>query len=219
MFDIPAFSLPLGLPDRAGPQARIGVALLAEESDFARELLDGRAHPSEQALAPSSRCARALLRLMLRQAVEDWRERPILRDPDGRPVLEARAGEILPAISLAHSGGFIAAAHGFVPRLGLDLERSGRPRDIQGIAELAFGPAERRQVAQGGPEAFYRIWTAREALAKATGRALAQVTDRRDYVADVVLDDLAHVHADGEVWTIMHAQPAADMFLAIAWQD
>lgn len=218
MFDIPAFSLPVDLPDLPGPRARIGLAVLAEESDMARELLDGWSHPEERAFAPVSRCARALLRAMLRQEVVDCRDRPILRDPGGRPVFEARAGEILPAISISHADGFVAAAHGFVPRLGLDIECSGKQRDIQGIAELAFGPAERRQVAQSGSDAFYRIWTGREALAKATSHALLQVTDRRDYFT-AMSDGPTHVHVDGEVWTIAHARPWDDMCLAVAWQE
>lgn len=218
MFDIPAFSLPINLPHRAKPRARIGVAVLAEESDVAKELLDSWSHPAERAFAPASRCARALLRSMLRQEVEDCRERHILRDPKGRPVLEARAGEILPAISISHAAGFIAAAHGFVPRLGLDLECTRRQRDIRGIAELAFGPAERRQVAQRGSDSFYRIWTGREALAKATGHALAQVIDRRDYFP-TMSGDIAHVRVVEEVWTVVHAGPTDDRFLAVAWQE
>lgn len=219
MFEIPAFSLPVGLSERAGPQARISLALLAEQSSFARRLLDDWSHPSEEALAPATRCARVLLRYMLRDEVEHCRDRPILRAPDGRPVLEARIGECLPAISLTHSGGFVAAAHGFVPGMGLDLECSARDRDIRGIAELAFGAAERRQVEQSGPAAFYRIWTGREALAKATGRALAQVIDRRDYFTHVMSDDSAQLHADDKVWNVAHASPMAGVFLAVAWGE
>lgn len=219
MFAIPAFSLPLGIPDQAGPQVRIGLALLAEEGDFAKEVVAGWSHPAERVYQPASRCARALLRYMMREEVEDCRDRSILRDPDGRPVLELRAGERPPAISIAHSGGFVAVAHGFVPALGLDIERGARERDIRGITELAFGPAERRQVAQGEREAFYRIWTGREALAKATGRALAQVTDRRDYFADVMSEGLSHPDVDGEGWTVAHGRPSHDLFLAVAWSD
>lgn len=218
MFAIPALSLPVGLPAAALPNIRISLALVAEGGDVAAGLLEGWSHPAEQGFAPASRHARALLRSMLKQEVDDSWERAILRDPSGRPVLEARAGESLPAISLAHAGGFVAAAHGFVAGLGLDLECSSRERDIQGIAELAFGPDERRQVAQSGREAFYRIWTGREALAKATGRALALVTDRHDYFTDA-MSDLAHPQIDGEAWTVAHARPLDGMYLAVAWRD
>ena len=219
MFDTPASSLPLGLPGRLQSRTRIGLALLAAQGDVMKGLLDDWSHPAEEAYGPASRCARALLRHMLREEVKDCRDRPILRDPSGRPVLEARAAEVLPAISLSHAGGFVAAAHGFVSRLGLDIEYGARERDIRGIAELAFGPGEQRQVEQYGPVAFYRIWTGREALAKATGRALAQLADRRDYFADVMSDDAAQLQVDGEAWTVAHARPSADLFMAIAWQD
>lgn len=219
MFDIPAFSLPISMPERALPQSRIALALMAEEGEFARQLLDGWSHAADKAYSPSSQCARALVRYMLREEVEDCRRRPILRDSSGRAVLEGRAGEVAPVISISHSHKFIAAAHGLVPHLGLDLECSVERRDIQGIADLAFGPAEKRQVERHGPEAFYRIWTGREALAKATGRAFAQVTDRHDYIAGPMSEDVTRVHVDRDVWSVAHARPSDLMFLSVAWRD
>lgn len=219
MFEIPGFSLPISLPDCGEPKPRITLALLDQDGDAAKELLTGWDHAADAAYSPASRCARALLRYMLEREIENSRQRAISRDASGRPVLEVRAGEILPVISISHAGRFIAAAYGFVARLGLDLESSARTRDIQGIAELAFGPAERRQVEQHGPEAFYRIWTGREALAKATGRAFAQVMDRQDYIADAPPEELAQLHHDGEAWSLAHARPRDHLFLALAWQD
>lgn len=219
MFEIPGFSLPISLPDRAEPEPRITLALLAEDGDFARELLADWSHAADDAYSSASRYARALLRYMLREEVKDARQRSILRDATGRPVLEGHAGEVLPAISISHAGKYIAAAYGFVARLGLDLESNTKTRDIRGIADLAFGSAERRQVEQHGPEAFYRIWTGREALAKATRRAFAQVMDRQDYIADAPSDGVAHLHLDGEVWSVAHARPLDHLFLAVAWRD
>ncbi|RDJ25213.1 hypothetical protein DWF00_18685 [Bosea caraganae] len=219
MFDIPAFSLPISLPERARPQGRITLALMGEEGAFARERLGGWSHPADKAYSPSSQAARALLRYMLRGEVDASRQRSILRDPTGRPVLEAGAREVTPVISISHANGFVAAAYGFVPGLGLDLECSAKERDIAGIAELAFGPAERRQVAQDGPKAFYRIWTGREALAKATGRAFAQLTDRCDYLAGPVSGGVMRAHVDETAWSVAHAKPSDQMFLSIAWRD
>ncbi|TCR64038.1 4'-phosphopantetheinyl transferase superfamily protein [Bosea sp. BK604] len=219
MFEIPGFSLPISFPDRRESKRRITLALLDQDGDIAKELLAGWSHATDAAYSPASRCARALLRHMLEREIETSRQRAISRDASGRPVLEARAGEILPIISISHAGRFIAAAYGFVARLGLDLESSAKTRDLQGIAELAFGPAERRQVEQHGPDAFYRIWTGREALAKATGRAFAQVMDRRDYISEALSEGVAQLYLDGEAWSLAHARPLEHLFLAVAWQD
>lgn len=66
--------------------------------------------------------------------------------------------------------------------MGIDIESHNALRDIDAIAEAAFGPGEREAVRREGPAAFYRIWTIREAVAKATGEGMVSVTDRHDRV-------------------------------------
>ena len=69
--------------------------------------------------------------------------------------------------------------------IGVDIEYLGRSRPFRDIADAAFGAGERRSVEAGGAAAFYRIWTLREALAKATGRGLPMVVDQQDYFGNV----------------------------------
>jgi phosphopantetheinyl transferase len=52
------------------------------------------------------------------------------------------------------------------------------------IAASSFGEAECRVIANGGATTFYKIWTLREAFAKATGLGFMQLVDGRDYFSD-----------------------------------
>ncbi len=125
--------------------------------------------------------ARAMLRCMASQStgVAGW---DIRTDPNGKPSLHSNGGALGPSISLSHSGGIVAAAIGPPGMtLGVDIERH-KLRDFNATAAYAFGPAERAQVAAEGAEAFYRIWTAREARAKAIGSGFTAILDDGDRV-------------------------------------
>jgi len=127
--------------------------------------------------------ARAALRALLFKMSGDntpWR---IAADADGKPFLSDDSGRPGPSISLSHGGDFIAVALGpAAARLGVDVEPH-KSRNFPALAEKAFGPEENRRVAAGGAVAFYRIWTLREAMGKATGQGLSLATDGLDHVA------------------------------------
>ncbi len=104
----------------------------------------------------------------------------ITPDPHGRPILrpgsEPGRAEDLPAVSIAHAGGVAVALAARDPssRVGIDVERVV---DRGGsFEELAFSPRERslldRLPAEGRSAWIARLWCAREAAAKATGRGL-----------------------------------------------
>jgi 4'-phosphopantetheinyl transferase len=101
----------------------------------------------------------------------------------GAPIAAVGAG-IRCFVSLAHSRDVIACAFGEGGPLGVDVEAVDTSRAIDGIARAAFGPGERTAVARGGAEEFYRIWTLREAYAKATGRGFAGLVDGIDLPED-----------------------------------
>jgi 4'-phosphopantetheinyl transferase len=65
--------------------------------------------------------------------------------------------------------------------VGIDIERHAS-RDVLGLVQTWFGPNEIAVVEAAGPEAFYRIWTAREALAKALGSGLSGAMKTGDAV-------------------------------------
>lgn len=79
--------------------------------------------------------------------------------------------------SVSHSGGHGLIA--FVPegRIGVDVEERSARRDLAGDIKVLFAPEER--AALGAAEGdlridlFYRLWTLKEALVKATGAGLS----------------------------------------------
>jgi 4'-phosphopantetheinyl transferase len=85
-------------------------------------------------------------------------------------------------ISISHTDAVVAAAVSAIGPVGIDIERRNPARDVVSLAEVAFGPAEAAAVEVEGIAAFYRIWTVREAISKATGEGLAAVADKSDRV-------------------------------------
>jgi 4'-phosphopantetheinyl transferase len=74
----------------------------------------------------------------------------------------------------SHSAGILLIAFGFsLPTLGIDIEQVKPAFDYSDIVDQFFTPAEKRSLLGKNPvKQFFKIWTRKEALAKATGRGL-----------------------------------------------
>ena len=105
-----------------------------------------------------------LLRLRVGASTSSW---ALSRNHAGKPTLTNTAGAI--RVSLSHSHLFALAAISDLGEIGVDVEVRDPSRSMSEIASYAFGPQEQRVVKSDGPPAFYRIWTLREAFAKARG--------------------------------------------------
>ncbi len=159
----------------------------------------------------TSLLARAALRALLAEETgrADWR---LIADPRGKPLAVDPADQPGPAVSLSHGGGLVAVALSSAEtRLGVDVE-AHRKRDVQALAGYAFGPTEQALVRAGGAGAFFRIWSLREAMGKATGDGLALAVDRRDRVAG---GDEYGIWSCGE-WWLAHLAPQQGYSLAVA---
>jgi 4'-phosphopantetheinyl transferase len=155
--------------------------------------------------------ALAALRALLFRATgrRDW---VVVRAESGKPSVRMADGRDGPSVSVSHTAGLIAVAVARDVAVGMDVE-CHRSRDFSALADEAFGAAERREVAIGGAAAFYRIWTLREAVAKATGDGLALVLNRAD-LADGVASGRADVRGR---WTLLHVLPEPGYSLGVAW--
>lgn len=121
---------------------------------------------------------RQLLRRVLGEKLDlPPREVPIRIETSGRPVLDlppsSRSG---PVFSLAHSGLQVVLAVRSDGPVGLDVESADKR--IGPVSDLlhrvaAPGEFERWQQTDPSARAFLRMWTAKEAVAKARGRGLA----------------------------------------------
>ena len=159
--------------DLVSPTADAIIRSHATASDYAS--IAGRGPRA----AHRSLLGRALIRHLLAEtlAISDV---IINIDPRGKPEAHEAGSAIPIAISIAHSGTMVGAAVSRSGQVGLDIERHDGRRDRASIAAYTFGPQEVRRAESGGVAAFYRIWTLREAMAKATGAGLAQAADGVD---------------------------------------
>jgi phosphopantetheinyl transferase (holo-ACP synthase) len=166
---------------------------------------------------PDSLLCRALLRGVLAEATplasSPWQ---IGKAPSGKPFVAGQHAGITPAVSMSHSGGWVACAVTFAGDVGIDIERMRCDRNLSGIAARAFGPLERAEVAAEGCRRFYAIWTLREAMAKAIGTGLASVADGKDRVAGGDHAGFRQVSIDAESWQILQQTLDREMSLAVA---
>lgn len=113
----------------------------------------------------------------------------ILRTEAGKPYLaeweldprgtDRRAGEEKePGLhfSVSHSGDLFACGVGCA-ELGLDIQQ-GRDLDYLRLSRRHFSEEEQELVAGEGKDAFFRLWTRKEALGKYLGRGMADFLDR-----------------------------------------
>lgn len=130
-----------------------------------------------------SLAGRALLRFLLSnffdRPADSW---TFLLTAEGKPYLSVQSGEDRPGISISHSSAIVAAAMTLNGDIGIDVERRKNTRSMAAIARFAFGPREIEE-AISSVDAFYHIWTLREALAKASGVGLLGAANGKDCVA------------------------------------
>ncbi|HWS39447.1 MAG TPA: beta-ketoacyl synthase N-terminal-like domain-containing protein [Actinoplanes sp.] len=117
--------------------------------------------------------------------------------PDGRPWARGPGGEPF-HVSLAHSGPLAVAVASRDAPVGIDLE----PVVDRPIAGVALTAAERELIATGDAETLTRLWTAKEAVAKATGTGL-DGRPRRFEVSEPTATGCV-VTVDGRRWPVRH---------------
>jgi 4'-phosphopantetheinyl transferase len=117
-----------------------------------------------------------------------------------QPRLVGAGGPGALAVSLAHSGRHVVAVIADAPAVGIDIEQIRPTRRWMAIAESVFSPGEQARCAGEGVSAFYRIWTLREALAKACGSGFRMVVDARERFADTPPDGAWPQVIDGTEW-------------------
>ncbi len=132
-------------------------------------------------------CALALARdLLIKNKIlsaESTKQTTIQHYASGMPYLkiptennaQPRTRPLALQISNSHSGAWIACliSEAEYPA-GIDLEDLSIKRSYLKLAEHYFSVSEIEYVKRHGPEAFYKLWTAKEAIAKLQGKGLAE---------------------------------------------
>lgn len=145
-------------------------------------------------------------------------------DTYGKPHLAAPS---LLGFNLSHSGDVVllAIAHGL--DLGIDVESlRPRPRALQ-LAQRYFTDDEAATLAalsvDDRQQAFYRLWTAKEAVLKALGRGVAFGLERVGFRLTaggtaVLPQDFQDAAAPASAWQLHALAPAPGHFGALAWR-
>lgn len=123
----------------------------------------------------------ALQRLL--QKLGDTSEKRIMRASNGKPYFD---GECPLPFGISHSQGISAAALGDAESgdIGFDIEVVRDSTDTRAIAERFFSAEEKIEFQKNGEtaEAFFSVWTAKEAYAKLDGSGLSAYLSNNGFI-------------------------------------
>ena len=147
----------------------------------------------------------------------------LVRNPRGKPVLDASAHDATLHFSMAKSGDRLLLGFSSAQHLGVDLEPlHRRAHNALGVADRYFSASEAEALARVSPgerdAAFLRAWACKEAVVKASGLGIANQLCRFTIETDLaapptVLDFDGHA---APRWSLALLHPEADFLGALA---
>jgi 4'-phosphopantetheinyl transferase len=137
----------------------------------------------------------------------------------GKPLV---AGRDDLHFNLSHCKGLVACALRRDGLVGIDVEFIGRPAPPEVVTHY-FSSSEaawwRAQPETMKTKAFFKTWTMKEALVKATGDGLSQpLRDFSVCVESLTLLPQGDFASETQSWSFHLAQPGDQHLLALAWQ-
>ena len=128
----------------------------------------------------------ALIGLVASRTRSDLDVLTVAHDQHGRPTIAEYPGL---SVSISHSGALVACAVSTRP-IGVDVEQTGRPEADMALARRICAPEELSLIESaatsgGAASVLLRLWTRKEALAKALGTGLSFPLERLDVSRDV----------------------------------
>ena len=159
--------------------------------------------------------AHGMLRMILAPYVGVCADRLVFaRHADGKPFLQDHQNI---QFSLSHTGPHMLVAIGLEHELGIDLEARRDMPDQDKLVDQFFSRQEREQYWWLPPsqrqEAFFNMWTRKEALLKATGQGLQQPLDGFSVSHDLPARLLPGAYQE---WSLRHLQMGRDLVGALA---
>ncbi|MEA2165071.1 MAG: 4-phosphopantetheinyl transferase [Thermoanaerobaculia bacterium] len=155
--------------------------------------------------------ARAATRRMIGRAIgSDPRTLTIVEEEHGKPALPGHEIEF----NASHSGDLVALTLAATP-VGIDIERRRALHAPLTLARRFFSPAEFAYVSTAADlaSAFFRVWTAKEAIVKASGKGIG-ASDLRGFTVPFGERRWAHVTGN---WSVISIDPPLpDYYTAVA---
>jgi 4'-phosphopantetheinyl transferase len=148
----------------------------------------------------------------------DWR---FIAERHGKPAIDPVLGRPDLHFNLSHSRGLVACAVTTGAMIGIDVETLSRKHVGLDIADRFFTPSE-VAILHGAAldqqlEAFFRFWTLKEALIKATGEGLHRPLDSFSFSLDPTLVRFHPTDSDEAAkWTFVEHRPTPGHMLALA---
>ena len=133
--------------------------------------------------------ARARLRILLARYTKcEPEEIELCFGARGKPEMRLQSGHEVVRFNVSHSGSVVMLGFSADRCVGVDVEKIRSLSDLETLAPSCLGEAERAHLlALREPErsrAFFRAWTLKEALLKATGKGLAALREVELSLAD-----------------------------------
>ena len=169
--------------------------------------------------------ARGLLRRLLGSYVARAPDRlQFTYDAFGKPSLAGQTSEAVINFSVSHSEDQALFGFARARKIGVDLEYIRADIDVLGLAKRYFSPDEfrrlRRLPASEQCEAFYCLWTRKEAYLKACGEGLSFGLERVEVSSSpaepAMIRKVAGASNASEHWTLKHLSPAPNYLGAAA---
>lgn len=112
--------------------------------------------------------------------------------------------------NVSHAADFVGIAFSSASPVGFDVERVRTMRDADAIAKRYFSPDEQRAMTDAADpdDAFFQIWTAKEALVKGTGKGLS--TELAAFTVPVLATELTPIRTatvDYKDWCVAAVAP------------
>lgn len=153
--------------------------------------------------------AHGLLRLVLAHyTLQEPQDIVFNIESKGKPFLHENSGEW--QFNMSHTNSLVSIAIGKKSQVGVDIETVKFDKNIEGIAQRFFAPSESAEFANYSgalqTEKFYRLWTHKEAVLKATGEGIAGGLDSWVFNLSEVPISLraAPLHMDCNCWSFFH---------------
>lgn len=156
-------------------------------------------------------CARGLLRILLGQYTNQPPDRiEFTAGVNQKPELNGAVGW---QFNVSHSADLVLIAIGKV-RVGVDLEWVNPDFSFRDVLPVSFSPDEQHYIdaCSDARSCFYRLWTRKEALVKATAKGMDGAFDRVPSLPGIHPANAQVIGQDGH-WTV-HSFAVADGYPA-----